>query len=299
MKSYKDLLNDAARIAGVLKELTPEESASLKKCILGVYKAVVSLCEENGLVYMLAGGSCLGAVRHQGFIPWDDDLDMMMPRLDYQKLVDLLKQGALGDDYSYTYPDGIHDGPSMFLKVYRNDTVLMGLGGENSPYPQKVFIDVFPLDGMPKSLFARKIKGFLANMLRLTANMVSETGKLSEEEKVFYSQNTDLKRMVQVRRFLGRLLAVYPHRKWIYLFDKFVNNPDMSGMVGIPTGRKLYNGEVFPAKVFFPVSYGRFEENHVPLPGETDIYLKNLYNDYMELPPIEKRERHFFKDIKL
>ena len=297
MKSYKALLNEAARSTGVLKELTPEESLSLKKCILGIYKAVAALCEENGLVYMLAGGRCLGAVRHKGFIPWDDDLAMMMPRLDYQKLVDLLKQGALGDDYSYTYPDGIHDGPSMFLKVYRNDTVLMGLGGENSPYPQKVFIDVFPLDGMSKSSIARKVKGVIANLIRLSANMVSEAGRLSKEEKQFYSQNNELKRMMWIRRRLGKVLSVIPHRIWIYWFDKLVFNPDMSGMVGIPTGRKLYNGEVFPSKVYIPVSFGCFENLKVPLPGDTDSYLKNLYKDYWKLPPHNKRERHFFKDL--
>lgn len=294
MKSYKDLLNEAARKSEVLKELTQEESSSLRKCILGIFKDISALCVKNQLTYMLAGGSCLGAVRHKGFIPWDDDLDILMPRPDYDKFIELLNAGALGPSYSHSFPNKHTDSPSMFLKVYRNDTVMMGLGGENSPYPHKVFVDVFPLEGYSNSSLVRSIKGLIANILRLCANTVSEAGPMTERQKEFYSSNRDLYRMVRKRRILGKMLSIIPHKIWVCCFESFVRNPDMTGLVGIPTGRKLYNGEVFPSAVFMNTKLASFEGIEVPIPQGFDSYLKNLYGQYMEIPPPEDRERHFY-----
>ena len=298
MKSYKALLNEAARNSSVLKELSLEESASLKQCILGIYQEVATLCDNCGLTYMLAGGSCLGAVRHHGFIPWDDDLDMLMPRPDYEKLIEKLDGGALGEYYSHTCPRGRSDSPSMFLKVYRKDTVLMGLGGEVSPYPQNVFIDIFPLDGYSSSSIVRKIKGFLANTLRVCANMVYESRPMTDEQKEFYSSNKELNRLVRQRRLIGKILSIVPHRTWVNGFDSLVRNTDMTGLVGIPTGRKLYNGEVFPGSNYVETVKAEFEGIQVNIPSGWDIYLSNLYGSkYMDPPSEDLKERHLFKEL--
>lgn len=299
MKSYKMLLNEAAKKSQILKELSPEELVSLNKCLLGILKDIASLCEKNDLTYMLGGGSCLGAIRHQGFIPWDDDLDLLMPRPDYDKFIDLLDKGCMGDRYSYTYPSKHADSPSMFLKVYKKNTVMMGLGGEDSPFPNEVFIDVFPLEGYPKSFFIQRIKGVIANLLRLCANMVAESRPLNVRQKEFYSSDKDLYRMVKARRVVGKALSIIPHKFWVCWFDSLVRNPDMTGMVNIPTGRKLYNGEVFPASLLVNTIRTFFEGVDVPIPQGYDQYLKNLYGDYMIIPPLEERERHFYTSLVL
>ena len=266
---------------------------------MSIFEDVAALCEKNDLTYMLAGGSCLGAVRHKGFIPWDDDLDILMPRPDYEKLIDLLNKGALGDLYSHSYPNKQTDSPSMFLKIYRNGTVMMGLGGENSPYPHKVFIDIFPLEGYPDSSVPRRINGLIANALRLCANMVSEANPMTDLQKEFYSTNKVLYRMVRRRRFIGKILSLIPHKVWVSCFDAFVRNPDMTGLVGIPTGRRLYNGEVFPSHVILNTVRTSFEGFDAPIPQGFDRYLKNLYGNYMEIPPLEDRERHFYTRLEL
>ena len=299
MKSYKALLNEAARNSPILKELNSEESTALKRCVLSIFEDVAASCEKYDLTYMLAGGSCLGAVRHKGFIPWDDDLDLIMPRPDYEKFIRLLNEGVLGSSYSYSYPNKHVDSPSMFLKVYKNDTVMMGLGGENSPYPNKVFIDIFPLDGFSGSSVIRKINGLIANTLRLCANMVSEAIPLTDRQKEFYSSNKVLYRMVRRRRFVGKILSLIPHKVWVSCFDAFVRNTDMTGFVGIPTGRKLYNGEVFPSSVILNTVRTSFEGLDAPIPQGFDRYLKNLYGNYMEIPPPEDRERHFYTRLEL
>ena len=293
-------MNQAVRQTDVLRELTEEESSALKKCILDIFIAVTDVCKEHGLTYMLAGGSCLGAIRHKGFIPWDDDLDMMMPRSDYEKLLALLKDGCLRDNYSFRYPDGKNDAPISFLKVYKNDSLLINLtDGKDCPYPQKVFLDVFPLDGAPANRICRKVKGLVADALRLVANMVYDARPWTDAQEEFYSSIPEIRRTIMRRRFWGKILSLIPHRKWVYWFDCFVRNPDMNGLIGIPTGRKLYGGEIFKSEVYLPTVSGIFEGLEVPLPGNWDEYLRNLYHDYLILPPENKRERHFIVEMVL
>ena len=98
MKSDSELMNELAKRTDYLRELTEEESKALD-----MYVDIARLCEQHQLTVMLCGGSCLGAIRHKGFIPWDDDLDLLMPRHDYEQLIRLLEQGALGKNYEFNH----------------------------------------------------------------------------------------------------------------------------------------------------------------------------------------------------
>lgn len=299
MRSYKEILNDAAKHGIGLRELSTEESAALKRCLLDIYQEIARICKAYHLVMMLGGGSCLGAVRHQGFIPWDDDLDLLMPREDYDRLLELCKSGELGDNYFISYPNKEKDSPSMFLKIYRKGTLMKGLGASKNVYPQECFVDVFPIEGMSDLKSLRKLKGIFANCLRFIANTVAESGKITEAEKVFFSSDKYLWKYFCIRRIIGRFFSVVPHKKWVCMYDSFVRNNSKTKMVGIPTGRKLYDGESFDISVYFPPSKGIFEKMEVNLPSNTDKYLTNLYHQYMELPPEDKRERHFFTEFSV
>lgn len=299
MRSYKELLNDAAKHGIGLRELSSEESAALKRCLLDIYQEIARICDTHHLMMMLGGGSCLGAVRHHGFIPWDDDLDLLMPRKDYNKLIQLCESGELGENYFISYPNKEKDSPSMFLKIYRKDTLMKGLGASSCNYPQECFVDVFPIEGMSDIKLIRKIKGFFANCLRFIANTVAESGKMTKEEKLFYSSDRSLWKYICFRKIIGRCFSVVSHKRWVYYYDSFVRNSSIANKVGIPTGRKLYDGELFDSSVYFPPSKGVFENLEVYLPSDTDKYLTNLYHQYMELPPEDKRERHFFIEFSV
>ncbi len=282
-----------------LRELNPEESRLLKDAIFSIYKDVAALCEKYSLVYMMSGGTCLGAIRHQGFIPWDDDLDMMMPREDYDCLIQLLEKGELGEKYEYTYPQKDKDANTVFLKIFLKGSLDVELANKYTPFPKGIFLDVFPLDSVPNHRLSQKIKGLIANALQYISIASLQVQYPSKELKEYIYLDRGLKKRYQIKQFIGHITSFASHAKWIYWFDRFVACSKDDRPWGIPTGRKYYNGEIFDKSVFVPVKKAKFEGIDVNLPNDTHQYLTNLYSNYMELPPVEKRERHFICEFAL
>ncbi len=299
MKSDFELMNELAKRTDYLRELTDDESKALKQALLAMYVDIASLCEAHGLTVMLCGGSCLGAIRHKGFIPWDDDLDLLMPRRDYEQLITLLAQGALGEKYEDNTPNPTTDAKNAFLKIYRKHTRNVDIYSDNSPFPQGISIDVFALDAVPRTRFGQIVKGLIANGLQFISIVVLYAQYPSEHLKEFMSLDPDMKRRYRMKCFLGKIFGIIPHRKWVWWFDRFVASDRTDRPWGIPTGRKYYNGEIFPREVFVPARKAEFEGIEVCIPNDYDPYLRNLYKDYMQLPPAEKRERHFIIDLQL
>ena len=301
MKSYKELLNERANEGVALRQLSHEEVQGLKSVLLDIYKDLAKVCEEHGLVVMLCGGSCLGAVRHQGFIPWDDDLDMIMPRKDYEQLKKLLVEGAMGEQYEFLFPSKGQDSLCMFMKIYRKGTKCVEMGNEYTKFPKGIAVDIFPLDGASSNPVWRKLVGVFANGLRLTSNMVYEASyPVSEATRSMQNMSGAGGWMMKARKVLGKLMSVVPHKQWVNWFDALVSNERRDGLLAIPTGRKLYGGEIFPADVYLPPRKAMFEGVEVYIPNKVEEYLVNLYGvNYMQLPPVEKRERHFIVDFDL
>ena len=299
MKSESQLMSELSLKTHYLRELTEEESKALKKSILDIYKSVSVLCDKNSLTYMMSGGTCLGAIRHQGFIPWDDDLDIMMPREDYKRLIALLEEGKLGDKYEFTYPQKHKDANNVFLKIFLKKSLDVELMNVATPYPKGIFLDVFPLDAVPKSIICQKVKGLFANVLQYLAMARLTVQYPSAKYEEFACMDKTLKKRYYRKKTLGKIFSFVSHSKWVYWFDKLVASSLPNRPWGIPTGRKYYNGEIFEKEVFVPVKKAMFEGMEVNVPNDTHRYLTNLYNNYMELPPLDKRERHFVCELKL
>lgn len=299
MKSESQLMNELSHKTHYLRELTADESKALKSAILEIYQDVAALCDKYNLTYMMSGGTCLGAIRHQGFIPWDDDLDIMMPRKDYNQLIILLEKGKLGEKYEFSYPNSHTDANIIFLKVFRKGTKDVELFNINTPFPKGIYIDVFALDAVPKYNWTQKIKGFLANAIQYIAIARLYKQYPSKQLKEYMYMDEALKKRYKLKMLLGTLASFASHAKWIYWFDKFVASSREDRPWGIPTGRKYYNGEIFDKSVFIPVKKAVFEGLEVNVPNDTHTYLTNLYRNYMELPPEDKRERHFVCEIEL
>lgn len=105
MKTDTEIMNELAISSGILSELTESESKRQKDLLKNMYKDIARVCDAHSIVYMLGGGSCLGAIRHKGYIPWDYDLDIMMPRESYERFLSLLANNALGDKYEFDAPN--------------------------------------------------------------------------------------------------------------------------------------------------------------------------------------------------
>lgn len=299
MKSESQIMSELSHKTHYLRELSPIESQQLKNAILDIYKDVSTLCNKYGLTYMMSGGTCLGAIRHHGFIPWDDDLDIMMPRQDYDRLLKLLENGELSDKYEYTYPNAHKDANTVFLKIFRKNSKDVEIHNVTSPFPKGIYMDVFALDAVPRLKIVQKLKGLIANGIQYISICRLYAQYPSKQLKEYMMMDAALKKRYRLKIILGTLFGFVSHAKWIYWFDKFVASSKENRQWGIPTGRKYYTGEIFDKDVYVPVTKGTFEGLEVNLPHKTDIYLKNLYRNYMELPPVDKRERHFICDFKL
>lgn len=293
-------MNELAHRTHYLHELTKAESAAMKQALLSMYKDIAALCAEHGLTQMLCGGSCLGAIRHDGFIPWDDDLDLLMPRHDYEQLIQLLAAGALGEHYEYNAPSKEVDCKNVWLKIYRKGTLDVDLyTPDDAPFPRGLYIDVFPLDAVPASRAAQRLKGLIANGLQFCSIVTLYAQYPSAKLREFMSMDRAMLRRYRLKVALGKMLSLIPHRKWVWWFDCWVRDESTDKPLGIPTGRKYYNGEIFPRSVYLPVAKAMFAGEKVFVPAHTDPYLRNLYKNYMQMPPEEKRERHFICELQL
>lgn len=299
MKTDTQIMNELAINSGFLRAITSEEANNLKALLLDMYKDISSLCDKNKLTYMLGGGSCLGTIRHNGFIPWDDDLDLMMPRESYNKFIDLLSDDALDAKYEYSLPNKITDCKNTFMKVYRKGSFDVEIINECIPGPQGIYIDIFPMDYAPANMFLRKIKGIISDFLHAVCSCVLYSEYPSQLYKKFMLQSSEGKVRYRQRILLGHIFGIIPHRKWVWWFDRWNSSTKDTGYMTIPAGRKHYMGECRSSDTYLPVAKAKFEGIDVNIPNKAHDYLTSMYNNYMEIPPVEKRERHFVYKFKL
>ena len=299
MKTDTELLNEIAQKSDTLRQLSDEEAAKLKESLLDIHNYIISICDKYGIRIMLGGGSCLGAIRHKGYIPWDDDLDLMMPRDDYERLIGLYEKGVIDSKYHFEYPNPKKDVKNTFLKVFLKGTIFADVFTTEDMFPAGLFVDVFPIDYAPENNIRRRIKALFSDSLQFICTCTLYHQYPSKNLELFYGQDKDANKRYKLRRMVGRFFSVFPHRCWVYWFDKLNKYSKPSSYMTVPTGRKHYLPEALPASVFLPVEECTFEGRKSYIPNGYHEYLTNLYGDYMQVPPEDKRERHFIIDIKL
>lgn len=252
-----------------------------KKIVLNVLLRIDEICRANGLRYVLCAGTLLGAVRHQGFIPWDDDIDIQMPREDYKCLRSLIASGDYGLNFLdvETCPDTVYS----FGKICDTATILrehnfQPVGGLGA------FVDVFPLDVLPADEKRGKAmcrEGY--NLLRL----ITHSSRLSYGKTD--SAKTNLLRFAAF--WIGKLFHT---QKLIRFAERRAQRFN-----GKPTG---YLGTVnwergwLPEECFFPCSEVIFEGHSFPAPADADRALRTEYGDYMQLPPEAARVSDHYYD---
>ena len=250
----------------VLKKIQEQELLLLKECI--------KLCEDNNIEYFALGGTLLGAVRHQGFIPWDDDIDLGIPRKYYDKLIDLLS-----DNEDVVLEKNIINLNVLQYKKKEN----IQIGSES----YSVYIDLFPLDGVPNGKVARKV--FLTKfLLYRVLYKFSIVDKLNIVDRGFIGNLVvDFMKKSKINKILSseRIVKKSHEIAATYSFD----NSDFCGNI---LGR-YREKEIVSKKIFGNSKLLKFEDIEIRSPEDYDGYLKHIYGDYMKLPKEEDRVAHF------
>lgn len=246
---------------------------------LEMLKEVDRICKKHSIKYSIIAGTLLGAVRHKGYIPWDDDADVAMLRKDYDKFVkisenELDKSKFYFQDHKNTY--GYRWG---YGKLRRKNTVFIRKGQEHMPYDSGVFIDIFPLDEVPNNKFKRKIYGYGCTCVRKM--LWSEVGAKLEKNKYL--------------RFMYKLIAKIPRDTVFKYYEKLkkVGSKNKSAWVRILTFPTPDNGEHgYRKKWYENLEDIEFEGYLFPAIKDYDEYLSFKFGNYLELPPIEQRKVH-------
>ena len=267
-----------------MKELTLQE---LKEIEFDILKMFDAFCKENDIKYYLSHGTLLGAIRYGKFIPWDDDVDLLIPREDYNKMITLFKDNgryqlfAFEKNQNYYYP----------MAKLCDMTTLKEESGYNNGVKLGIDIDLFPLDEWNSNL--RKAKK--------EARYIGRQMKLLTLSKLYKPDSkSSIKRLIKgiVMFFCKGLGSKHYIKKILKASRK--SSKSNSNYLGCKVWCVYGERAIIPAEVFADTTYVEFEGEMFPAPAGYDTYLTCLYGDYMPEPPVEKRKTHHsFKAYRL
>ncbi len=257
--------------------------------MLEIAKELKRVCEKNNIRYFLMWGTLLGAVRHGGFIPWDDDMDFGMLREDYEKFIEACKKDLDPRFFLQTW-DTDPNFPLAFAKLRLNGTHFLEKFSEKAQMNNGIFIDIFPLDHVPDSDFANKVRSSRCFVCERLMWLKKGMGKNIKEESlggkikynVFYT-----------------LSKVVPYEWLKKHYEKILrgDNAQKTGRVDGPTVFHFFGVTGFSSKWPSEIEEIPFETTQFPAFKDKEGYLTFFYGDYMTPPPEEERVGHLPVEI--
>lgn len=292
MFNYKDIVNDISRNNGSVKGITEGELNRLKQCLYEMAVDLDTVCRNNGIHLFLVGGSLLGAVRHHGFIPWDDDMDLGLVREEYEKLKKIFDE-KLGDKYELRSPNYVRANGNRFMQVYKKGTYMQRVGETNPLCPNMIYIDIFPYDYVPEHLVWRTVKGIRANVLMFIASCVMDEVYMGKEYWEFLNKSDKGKLFLKIRKITGKIFSLRSPEKWFDIVDNAIRYNKRTSLLTSATGRRHYFHEIYETIVFLPLKEIQFQNHMFYVPGKWEVYLSGNYGqDFMTPPSDDQKESH-------
>lgn len=258
--------------------MTPIQSIELE-----ALDRIKEIADENGISFFLRGGSVMGAVKYKGFVPWDDDMDIAVPRQNYKKLIKLLS-GNWSDKFwmaSYLNGDAIH---AYFPRILMKEQVRKEMGLPTNNHLGFCVIDILPLDYLPRTSFQRKLFVCHVALYRLLGATwtvdIKDTitqHSLKKQRLIRFVKNMGVQRLFTQNETYNKLDRIYS------------NYSSKSGWRGTITGSK-FDKEMFPSGYWGNGTLMKFEDGNYLVPVKYDSYLKQIYgNNYFNEEPLKKK----------
>ena len=272
-------------------EYSNENLKKLHETLLCILDYVDNVCRKNNITYYLNCGSVLGAVRHGGFIPWDDDIDIILPRESYNKLLRCLMESD-SDEYIIQNETNESNYFSLFSKIRKKGTVFIEKDLEGLYKENGIYIDIFPLD------FSNEIESLSYRFDTLKIRLIKHTLRYRKCKKVYKRTRGNISYLLSGLLTIP-LIGLNDHS----LFEKANrlmqkrNNKERKYAISY-TGIYGFDKETMEYKVYYPPIMMKFEGKEYPICNDYDFYLSNYYGDYMKLPPEDKRHTHEPVELK-
>lgn len=280
-----------------LTPITQEQREQIQNILLEIYKDILEVCNDYHLVPFLAGGCALGAVRHGGFIPWDDDLDIAMMRGQYDEFLEVFAEKYQGK-YIVNAP-GVSSNPKeRFAKIIKKGTLFKELITVSDDKLNGIFVDIFPIENIPDNTVHMRIKGTICNVAEFIGSQVFFKEYITPESKALLIQTGKLN--YTVRMIVGTVFGIRKSEWWFEFINRIGRYNDSNTMrCASVYGRKHYFGEILKRSQIWPPRYIEFCGVRVPVFNDLEGYLTMMYGNYMKIPPVEKREVHMIREIEI
>ena len=268
--------------------LSPAELQSLQMVLLEMLVEIDRICQKHGIRYGIDGGTLLGAVRHKGFIPWDDDLDIVMVRSEYTKLREACRTDL--DATRFFFQDNTTDPHYRwgYGRIRRLDSEFVRCGQEHLKMKTGIFLDIFPRDNVPEAILPRLLHTFRCFFWR----------------KVLYSEVGKLTATNVMQRGIYGILNLIPAARAFKAYEKMARtqNAKTSNLVrcyGFTIATKQKQLYAYPRQWFEEFAPISFAGRMFPACRDYVGYLTFVYGDYMQMPPPEQRRWHPCSKFKL
>lgn len=262
-------------------QMTPAQLRALQLKSLELALYFKDFCQRNNLLFYFCGGCCIGAVRHGGFIPWDDDVDVFMPREDYEKMKRLWNQQADTARYVLECSDEHKVNHELFVTIRDAETTFIKPYQTHLDMCHGVLLDILPLDGYPSSKMKRRMQVFWALLYSLYCSQVvpeKHGGSMRVLSKIALG-------MVPSKKMRYRIWKMAERKMTRYRIEDCDSITELCAGPGYMKNR-------YPKSAFQSAVYKDFEGEQMPLPVGYDDYLRIAFGDYMQLPPKEKQVAH-------